>query len=153
MWRYFDLLPLGDRARIVSQGEGQTPLMVSQGLANHLDVGDTIAGAIADDILFDAYTALPAIRESGGKAVSVTDAEMLQAEALLARTTGIFGEPASASTVAAIQKLRDSDVIGAGDTVCCIITGSGFKDMTSAKRLVPDPVQIEPTSEAFLRLE
>ena len=39
MWRYFELLPLSDRASIVSQGEGQTPLMVSPRLADHLGVG------------------------------------------------------------------------------------------------------------------
>jgi threonine synthase len=122
-------------------------------VANPVEVGDTIAGAIADDILFDAYTALPAIRESGGTAVSVTDEEMLEAETLLARTTGIFAEPASASTIAAIQKLRESDVIDEGDSVCCIITGSGFKDMASAKGLVPAPAQIDATREAFLRLD
>jgi threonine synthase len=118
-----------------------------------VEVGDTIAGAIADDILFDAYTALPAIRESGGCALSVTDEEMLEAEVLLARKTGIFAEPASASTIVAVEKLRGSNVIDEGDSVCCIITGSGFKDMASAKRLVGAAVQIEPTLEALLRLD
>lgn len=122
-------------------------------ISNPVEVGDTIAGAIADDVLFDAYTALPAIRESGGKAVSVSDREMLDAEALLARITGVFAEPASASTIAAVQKLRDSKLIAEGDGVCCIITGSGFKDMASAKTLVEAPAQIEPTLEAILRLE
>ncbi len=39
MWRYFELLPLSDRASIVSQGEGQTPLIASPRLAVHLGVG------------------------------------------------------------------------------------------------------------------
>ena len=39
MWRYFDLLPLSERASIVSQGEGRTPLMASTRLAEHLGVG------------------------------------------------------------------------------------------------------------------
>jgi len=131
----------------------QKGLSPEEAIANPVEVGDTVAGAIADDILFDAYTALPAVRESGGKAVSVTDEEMLEAEGLLARMTGIFAEPASASTIAAVEKLRDSKAIGEGDRVCCIITGSGFKDMASAKRLVEAPAQIEPTLEALLRLE
>jgi len=122
-------------------------------VARPVEVGDTIAGAIADDVLFDAYTALPAIRESGGSAVSVSDEEMLEAENLLARKAGIFAEPASASTIAAIGKLRESQTIGASDSVCCIITGSGWKDMTSAKQLVGDPAQIDPTLEAFLSLD
>jgi threonine synthase len=128
-------------------------LSPAEAVANPVEVGDTIAGAIADDVLFDAYTALPAIRESGGNAVSVTDEEMLEAERLLARETGIFAEPASASTIAAIDKLRDSNAIGESDSVCCIITGSGLKDMASAKRLMGAPAQIEPTVEAFLQLD
>ena len=121
-------------------------------VANPVSVGDTIAGAIADDILFDAYTALPAIRETGGTAVAVTDEEMLEAEKLLAQNAGLFAEPASASTVAAAAKLRKDGVIGKDDSVCLIITGSGFKDMAAAKRLVAAPIQIEPTAEAFLKL-
>jgi threonine synthase len=166
LWRGFnELVSLGrlDRtpAIVGVQSSQCTPLVdaikknlsPAEVLANPVEVGDTIAGAIADDILFDAYTALPAIRESGGKAVSITDEEMLEAEVLLARKTGIFAEPASASTIAAIEKLRDSNEIGESDSVCCIITGSGFKDMTSAKRLVGDPAQIDPTIEAFLQLD
>jgi threonine synthase len=122
-------------------------------VANPVSVGDTIAGAIADDILFDAFTALPAVRETGGAAVAVTDKEMLEAERLLAQTSGIFAEPASASTVAAVMKLRASGVIGAKESVCCIITGSGFKDMKSARKLVEPPREIEPTQEAFLGLD
>ena len=42
MWRYFDLLPLSDRASIVSQGEGQTPLITSPTLADQLGVGSLL---------------------------------------------------------------------------------------------------------------
>jgi threonine synthase len=166
LWRGFkELVSLGrlekPPAIVGVQSSLCTPLLdaIEKGLspaeviANPVEVGDTIAGAIADDVLFDAYTALPAIRESGGSALCVGDEEMLGAEALLARTTGIFAEPASASTIAAVEKLRRSNAIGESDSVCCIITGSGFKDMVSAKRLVAASVQIEPTLEALLRLE
>lgn len=166
LWRGFnELMSLGELDRppaiVGAQSSQCTPLVdaiernlsPAEVVANAVEVGDTIASAIADDILFDAYTALPAIRESGGRAVSITDEEMLEAEALLAREAGIFAEPASASTIAGIEKLRNSQVIGENDSVCCIITGSGWKDMTSAKRLVGDPVQIDPTIEAFLRLD
>ena len=166
LWRGFnELISLGKLNRppaiVGVQSSLCTPLVdaiekdlsPAEVVASPVEVGDTIAGAIADDILFDAYTALPAIRETGGRAVSITDEEMLEAEKLLARTTGVFAEPASASTIAALEKLRQSNAIGGGDSVCCIITGSGFKDMTSAKRLVGAPAQIEPIIEAFLELD
>jgi threonine synthase len=164
LWRGFgDLVSLGkcERAPAIVgvQSEACTPLIdaiekdltPAHVVANPVSVGDTIAGAIADDILFDAHTALPAIRETGGLAVGVSDEEMLEAETLLARTAGIFAEPASAATIAALRKLRES--IGKSDSVCCIITGSGFKDMVSAKKLVGSATLIEPTIEAFLDLD
>ena len=166
LWRGFnELVSLGELERppaiVGVQSSLCTPLIdaierdlsPAEVVANPVEVGDTIAGAIADDILFDAYTALPAIRESGGRAVSISDDEMLEAEALLACKAGVFAEPASASTIAAIEKLRDSNAIGLGDSVCCIITGSGFKDMASAKSLVGAPTQIEANIQAFLQLD
>jgi threonine synthase len=166
MWRGFEeLKSLGTCRKVPAlvgiQSSECTPLVnaIEKGLtpaeviANPVSVGDTIAGAIADDVLFDAYTALPAIRQTGGLALSVTDEEMLAAERLLARTTGIFAEPASASTIAALKRLRESGAIGKTDSVCCIITGSGFKDMNSARKLVGAPVDIEPSEEAFSELD
>jgi len=131
----------------------QKALTPAEVIAQPVSVGNTIAGAIADDILFDAYTALPAIRQTSGLAVSVSDEEMLEAEKLLARTTGIFAEPASASTIAAVKKLRASDIISESESICCIITGSGFKDMHSAKKLVQPPILIEPLEDAFMKLD
>lgn len=122
-------------------------------LAHPVHVGETIAGAIADDILFDAHTALPAVRETGGDALAVTDEEMLEAEGLVARLAGIFAEPASAATVAGLARLVRSGRIGRDDRVCCILTGSGFKDMAAASGLVAPPVPLEATEEAFLALE
>lgn len=121
-------------------------------ITNPVPVGETIAGAIADDILFDAYTALPAIRTTNGAAVSVTDEEMLSAQRLLARQAGIFAEPASASTVAGLVKLRRTGRVGAGDRVCCVITGAGFKDMDSAGAGLDPPIPVEPSPEAFSNL-
>ncbi len=166
LWRGFEELKslgkcAGPPAIVGVQSSLCTPLVdaidknlsPAEVIANPVSVGDTIAGAIADDILFDAYTALPAIRQTGGTALSVTDEEMLEAEKLLAQTSGIFAEPSSASTIAALKKLLESNTIGRGQSVCCIITGSGFKDMASAKKLVGAARLIEPTIEAFLELD
>lgn len=66
----------------------------------------TIAGGIADDILFDAHRALAAIRESGGTAVAVADGEILEAMRLLASGEGIFAEPSGAVALAGLMKLH-----------------------------------------------
>jgi len=86
----------------------------------------TIAGAIADDILFDGHTVLPALRQTWGTAIAVTDEEMIAAQALLARTEGLLCEIATASAIAALKHLPLMD---SGTTVCCIVSGSGLKDL------------------------
>ncbi len=71
--------------------------------------------------------ALQAIRESGGVAVSVSDYEILRAQKNLATLEGLFVEPASASTVAAVMKMVKEDEIDRGDKIICLLTGSGLK--------------------------
>ncbi len=71
--------------------------------------------------------AIKAIRESGGQAVTVSDQEILEAEQEIARTEGLFAEPASSGTVAALKKLLNESFIGRDETVVCLITGSGLK--------------------------
>ena len=166
LWRGFEELGrLGKCAHTPAlagvQSSVCTPLVdaIDKGLspaeviANPVSVGETIAGAISDDILFDAYTALPAIRRTGGAAVSVTDEEMLSAQKGLASRAGIFAEPASAATVAGLAKLRASGRIGARDCVCCVVTGTGFKDLGAAGRIVDPPISVEASQEAFSGLD
>lgn len=71
--------------------------------------------------------ALNAIRESKGLAVSVSDEEIFSAEREIARFEGIFAEPASAATYAAIKKLVNQGIIDEADKIVCLITGSGLK--------------------------
>jgi threonine synthase len=99
----------------------------------------TICGAIADDVIFDAHIAVPAVAESGGVAIAVSDEETLEAERLLASNEGLFVEPSSATAVAALKKLLDRGTIARQSRVCCLLTGTGFKDMGSVKRLVSLP--------------
>jgi len=110
---------------------------------------ETIAGAIADDVVFDAHIALPAVRESQGTAVAVSDEESLAMEYALASTEGIFVEPACATTLAAVKRLAGEGRIRWRDRVCCVLTGLGFKDMTSARKLVPAIETIPMSREAI----
>jgi threonine synthase len=110
---------------------------------------ETVAGAIADDVVFDAHIALPAVRESHGRAVAVTDEESLGMELALASTEGLFVEPASATVLAALQRLLDEGMIQRQDRVCCVLTGLGFKDMTSARKLVPSIETVPLSREAI----
>ncbi|MEM2546487.1 MAG: threonine synthase, partial [Candidatus Bathyarchaeia archaeon] len=71
--------------------------------------------------------ALKAINESKGLAVAVSDEEIFLAERELAKFEGIFAEPASAATYAAVKKLTDQGLMSKTDKVVCLITGSGLK--------------------------
>ncbi|MBX7256955.1 MAG: threonine synthase [Candidatus Hydrogenedentes bacterium] len=106
----------------------------------------TVAGGIADDILFDGHTALPAIRTSNGVAVAVDDEAIIDAELALAGSEGILCDPCSAVTIAALSKLPDTTP----DTrVCCVITGTGMKDLGVLQNRVAEPKTIEPSLDAL----
>jgi len=81
-------------------------------------------------------TALDALRSSHGSALAVSDDEILEATRLLAKTEGIFAEPVSASTVAALKKMVQSKDIDPQEEVVCVITGAGLKDPSATSRLL-----------------
>jgi threonine synthase len=71
--------------------------------------------------------AINAIRESEGLALTVSDPEILAAELQIAKLEGVFAEPASSATIAALEKLVKEDRISRDSSVVCLITGSGLK--------------------------
>ena len=101
--------------------------------------------------------ALNAITESDGVAVSVQDSEIFKAEQEIARLEGIFAEPASSATIAALEKLAHQNVIRKEDSVVCLITASGLKAtdvlQALAKRRKTAVVGLElSTKEKILRI-
>jgi threonine synthase len=71
--------------------------------------------------------AVKAIQESNGLALTVTDSEILAAELQIAKLEGVFAEPASSATIAALKKLAESGGTSREESVLCLITGSGLK--------------------------
>lgn len=74
------------------------------------------------------WLAARAVEESGGFVVNVTDREILEAEKLLAKSEGIFSEPASAASIACLRKAREEGLIDRSEVAICLITASGLKD-------------------------
>ncbi|EFW93874.1 threonine synthase [Haladaptatus paucihalophilus DX253] len=105
------------------------------------DEVETIATAIRIGNPVNAPKALPAIRETGGTAVAVTDEEITDAQRALARD-GVGVEPASAASVAGLRKLRESGEISPGENVVCLTTGHLLKDpdAAAAAGVEPEPV-------------
>ncbi|MCD6446148.1 threonine synthase [Candidatus Bathyarchaeota archaeon] len=71
--------------------------------------------------------ALKAIKESEGLALTVSDHEIFTSELLIAKLEGIFAEPASSATIAALKKLVENGKINRESKIVCLITGSGLK--------------------------
>jgi threonine synthase len=84
--------------------------------------------------------AVQAANDSGGKINLVTEDYIFETYALLARTEGVFVEPASAASVAGMINYIKSGKIPKGSTIVCINTGHGLKDPDSAVRVSPPPV-------------
>lgn len=111
-------------------------------------VEPTVAESIASGHPNLGWRCLAALRQTGGTAVAVTDAEMLAAQALLARTTGIFCEPAAAASLAAVLALRARDVIKPRDLVVCVVTGHGLKQPEPALASAAPVRPVAPTLRA-----
>jgi threonine synthase len=147
---FVDLLELGVIARIprfiAVQPAGCAPL--SRAILDGTPIEDvykhpwtninTIATALADDVPLDARLAIPAVQKTGGTACIVDDAAILDGEKRLARLEGIFAEPSSSTTAAALVQLAEAGKIDKSEQVVLLITGSGFKDMDAAKRINPE---------------
>jgi threonine synthase len=71
--------------------------------------------------------AIKAIKESNGLALTVSDQEIFSAELQIAKLEGMFAEPASSATVAALKKLVKTGKIDKNSSVVCLISGSGLK--------------------------
>jgi threonine synthase len=110
----------------------------------------TIADSISVSIPSNAHMARKAVLDSGGFSLTVTDDEILAAQRTLARTTGVFAEPAAASTVAALKKLQSSDELGQKEQIVLLITGHGLKDVEAAMKGVTIPASVEPRLEALV---
>ena len=110
------------------QAAGSAPLVHGEPVLHP----ETIATAIRIGNPASWDGAIAARDESGGAIGAVTDAEILDAYRLLARTEGVFVEPASAASVAGLLQGRAPGLVERGETVVCTVTGHGLKDPNRA---------------------
>ncbi len=110
----------------------------------------TLSDSLSVSLPRNGIMAIQDLKASGGVAVAVSDDEMLEAIGLLGRTTGIFGEPASAASVAGLLKMARGGLDLSQKKVVCINTGNGLKDTEIALKNAPsitelpaDPAAIE----------
>ena len=137
MWKAFgELEALGwigsERPRMVSvQSAGCAPMVrafaAGEEFASPWEDAATIADGLRVPAAVGDFLILRALRESGGTAVAVTDAEMLEATNLLGRSQGVFSAPEGGAVVAACRKLLADGWIRPDESVVLFVTGSGHK--------------------------
>jgi threonine synthase len=151
MWKGFnDLYRLGFIERLPQmigvQAEG------SSGIVDAVN-GDGIvrvrtAHTIADSINVgnprDATRAIRAIKESGGCGIKVSDDMIIASISQLARSTGVFVEPAGAAPFAGFLMLCERNAIKSDERVLLMLTGNGLKDVDAARRSVGEPLRVKP---------
>src|SRR4051812_34088002 len=122
------------------QAEGAAPLV----LGRRVDKPETVASAIRIGNPARWEEAMAAVPQRGGGIGAVSDAEILEACRLLAAREGIFGEPASAASVAGLLK---HGARGAARVVC-VLPGHGLKGPQTALEQSGSVVPCEPSLEA-----
>ena len=110
---------------------------------------NTIAKSIAIGNPADGFYVLGAVRESGGWGDMATDEEIVDAIKLLARTEGIFAEPAGGTTLAVTLKLIAQGRIHPDESVVVAITGNGYKTLEAVSQAVEQPFVIEARLNDF----
>ncbi|GAH90187.1 unnamed protein product, partial [marine sediment metagenome] len=110
------------------QAEGAAPIV--RGCV--VEEPETVASAIRIGNPASWQKAVAARDESGGIIDMVSDEEILAAYRLLATKEGVFGEPASAASLAGLIKLSQQGMDFSQKRVVCVVTGTGLKDTDTA---------------------
>lgn len=110
---------------------------------------ETVATAIRIGAPVSWKKAVNAIRESHGTAETVTDEEILNSQKLLAQIEGIFVEPASAASIAGLNKLIKRGIILEDERVVCVTTGHGLKDPDTAVKMSEKPIEVDAEMTAI----
>ncbi|HET6751094.1 MAG TPA: threonine synthase [Actinomycetes bacterium] len=110
------------------------------GIVKSLGIGDPA----------DGPEALQTVRGSGGRVEAVDDHEVVEAMALLARTTGVFGETAAGVTVATLARLAAAGAFRPGERVVALITGHGLKTIDALDgRVGGRTITVRPNIDAL----
>jgi len=116
----------------------------------------TVADSISAGLPRDRLKAMAAVKETKGAYLSVTDEEILAAIPVLARGSGVFGEPAGATAYAGLVKAVDKGLVSASDRIVVLNTGNGLKDVASAMKSVElvgtNPYRVSPNLKDLKRV-
>jgi threonine synthase len=131
------------------QASGAAPIVDGKAVAKP----ETVATAIRIGNPASWQGASGALSESAGHVAKVTDEEILAAYKLIARTDGVFIEPASAASLAGIIQCAKAGMIPAGSVISATMTGHGLKDPDNALKSAGfEPILVEPDKDAVMKV-
>jgi len=110
---------------------------------------DTIAKSLAIGNPADGFYANRVIRDTGGWAEDVSDAEVIDAMKLLAETEGIFTETAGGVTLGVTKKLLEQGKLDRNQSIVVCITGNGLKTQEAVMDAIDKPRVIPASLKAF----
>jgi threonine synthase len=109
----------------------------------------TIAKSLSIGNPADGPYAIDAVRRTGGAIADVSDEEIVEGIALLARTTGIFAETAGGVTVAVLRKLLAAGALDPDAETVIYNTGDGLKTLDAVADRVGPSHRVRPTLAAL----
>ena len=131
------------------QAAGAAPMV----LGRPVEDPQTVASAIRIGHPASWEAAALALKESNGFIDKVTDEEILAAYKLIARTEGVFVEPASAACLAGLIQCVKAGKIAEGSVVAATMTGHGLKDPDNAIATAGfEPIVAPARTEAVMKL-
>jgi len=113
---------------------------------------NTLCKSLAIGDPADGYYAIQAVRSTGGTGRAPSNEEILNGIKLLARTEGVFTEPAGGAVVAALKRLVEEGEVERDEQIVLYITGNGLKTQESLVPSLIKPFRIGPTIEDFRKL-
>src|SRR3989344_2596508 len=105
---------------------------------------DTIAKSLAIGDPGDGRYVLKRLQQYNGYAEESNNKEILDAILLLAKTEGVFTEPAGGVAVAVLKKMVEDGHIDKNDTTICYVTGNGLKATESLMSVLSKPQVMQP---------
>src|SRR6478672_4916515 len=109
-----------------------------------VEIPDTIAKSLAIGDPGDGSYVLKRLKQFNGIGEKVIDDEIKNAIILLAKTEGIFTEPAGGVSVGVLKKLIEENKIDKDEKVVCYVTGNGLKTTESIIDLLPALNPVKP---------
>jgi threonine synthase len=110
----------------------------------------TIADSISVDVPGNFSMARDYLKKYNGEHILVSDEAIMAASGQLARTSGIFAEPAAAAAFAGLLAYHSYGRLEKTSRNVVLLTGSGLKDTASVLAGLKIPGAVEPDPEKLL---